>query len=195
LVGLRTRFTPAFTTVPDAGGRAYDPGRHPVGPGAGRVRSRPIAYAHRARAGHCNSMAKNKINSLTTLHHVPLFSQCSKKELKKIAQTGKEVCMTAGSVVIAEGAEGQEAYVILKGVVSVRRNGRKIAGLGAGAVIGELSLLGAGVRTATVTCDTEVDMLVIKREHFLKILENVPSLNGKVLQNVARRLADLAKSV
>jgi len=140
-------------------------------------------------------MAKNKINSLTTLHHVPLFSQCSKKELKKIAQAGKEVYMAAGSVVIAEGAEGQEAYIIRKGVVSVRRNGRKITGLGAGAVIGELSLLGAGVRTATVTCDTEVDMLVIKREQFLKVLEDVPSLNGKVLQNVARRLADLAKSV
>ena len=58
--------------------------------------------------------------------------------------------MTAGSLIVDQGQTGREAFVILDGNVTVKRNGRKVATLGPGAIVGELSLLDHGPRTATV---------------------------------------------
>src|SRR5690606_1219807 len=111
---------------------------------------------------------------LEHLRNVALFAGCSKKELERIARAGDEIKMTAGSLVIDQGQTGREAFVLLDGSVTVKRNGRKVTTLGPGAVIGEMSLLDHGPRTATVTCDTDCTLLVIDQRHFLGVLDDVP---------------------
>ena len=66
---------------------------------------------------------------------------------------------------------GREAFVIVDGSATVKRNGKKVATLGPGAVVGELSLLDHGPRTATVTTDTDTTVLVIDQRHFLGVLD------------------------
>ena len=83
------------------------------------------------------------------LKSVPLFAGCTRKELEIIARSGDEITMTAGTLLVDQGQTGREAFVVLDGTVTVKRNGRKIATLGAGAIVGELSLLDHGPRTAT----------------------------------------------
>ena len=63
----------------------------------------------------------------------------------------------------------------------MKRNGRKVTTLGPGAVMGELSLLDHGPRTATVTCDTDCSLLVIDQRHFLGVIDEVPSIAAKLL--------------
>ena len=100
----------------------------------------------------------NTLNPLTTLHHVPLFSSCSKKDLARIVKVADEVTFKAGRVLTEQGQPGREAFIIVKGKATVRRNGKKLASIGAGAMVGELSLLDNGPRTATVTCDTDCEV-------------------------------------
>ena len=88
------------------------------------------------------------------LKNVPLFAGCTKKELERIARSGDEIKMTAGTLLVDQGQTGREAFVILDGEVSVKRNGRKVATLGPGGIVGDLSLLDHGPRTATAICDT-----------------------------------------
>ena len=83
------------------------------------------------------------------LRSVPLFAGCTRKELERIARSGDEVKMTAGTLLVDQGQTGVEAFVMLEGSVTVKRNGRKMATLGPGAIVGELSLLDHGPRTAT----------------------------------------------
>lgn len=128
---------------------------------------------------------------LEHLRNVTLFAGCSKKELERIARAGDEITMTADSLVIDQGQTGREAFVLLDGSVSVKRNGRKVTTLGAGAVIGEMSLLDHGPRTATVTCDTNCTLLVIDQRHFLGVLDDVPSIAVKLLGTLAGRIRDL----
>ena len=77
-----------------------------------------------------------KKSYLAGLSKVSLFSSCSNKDLEKIAKAGDEVTIDAGATIVDQGQTGREAFVLLKGSATVRRNGKKVATLGPGAVIG-----------------------------------------------------------
>jgi CRP/FNR family cyclic AMP-dependent transcriptional regulator len=128
---------------------------------------------------------------LEHLRGVPLFSSCTNKDLEKIARAGDEISVPAGSLLVDQGQTGREAFVLLEGSATVRRNGKKIATLESGAVIGELSLLDHGPRTASVVCDTDCQVLVISQRNFLGVLDDVPALAHKLLATLASRVREL----
>ncbi len=135
-------------------------------------------------------MASNKA-FLENLRRIPMFSGCSHKELARLARAGDEIAMTAGTLLAEQGQTGREAFVVLEGTVSVRRNGRKVATLGPGAIVGELSLLDHGPRTATVVCDTDVRVFVIAQRHFVGVLDDVPTIGHKLMASLASRIREL----
>ncbi len=128
---------------------------------------------------------------LAGLSKVSLFSSCSNKDLEKISKAGDEVVLNAGSTIVDQGQTGREAFVLLKGSATVRRNGKKVATLGPGAVIGELSLLDHGPRTATVVADSDCTMLVISQRQFLGVIDAIPALAHKLLGTLAGRIREL----
>jgi CRP-like cAMP-binding protein len=130
----------------------------------------------------------SKSSKLDHLARVPLFDGCSRKELTSIARAGDEITMTAGTLIIDQGQLGREAFVVLDGQVTVRRGGRKITSLGPGAMVGELSLLDHGPRTATVVCDTDCTLFVIDQRHFRLVLEQHPSIAMKLLATLAANI-------
>jgi CRP/FNR family transcriptional regulator, cyclic AMP receptor protein len=127
---------------------------------------------------------------LDHLRNVPLFNSCSNKELQTIGKATDELTVPAGHVLIDQGQMGREAFVIVDGSATVKRNGKKVATLGPGSVVGELSLLDHGPRTATVTADVDTTVLVIEQRHFLGVLESVPSLSRKLLASLAGRVRE-----
>ena len=128
---------------------------------------------------------------LNHLAQVPLFSECDKKQLQHVAAATIEVQVEAGKVLVREGDPGHECFVILEGSATVTRKGVDIATLGAGDVVGELAPLTGGNRTATVTADTAMDVLVIGQREFAGLLDEVPGLAVRVLQNLAHRMVEL----
>jgi CRP/FNR family transcriptional regulator, cyclic AMP receptor protein len=127
---------------------------------------------------------------LDHLRNVPLFNSCSTKELQTIAKATDELTVPAGHVLIDQGQMGREAFIIVDGSATVKRNGKKVATLGPGSVVGELSLLDHGPRTASVTADADTTVLVIEQRHFLGVLESVPSLSRKLLASLAGRVRE-----
>ncbi len=127
---------------------------------------------------------------LDHLKNVPLFNSCSTKELQTIARATTELTVPAGHTLTDQGQTGREAFVIVEGSATVKRNGKKVATLGPGAVVGELSLLDHGPRTATVTTDTETQLFVIEQREFLGVLDSVPSLSHKLLATLAGRVRE-----
>jgi len=133
----------------------------------------------------------SKTTYLDSLRRVSLFSSCSTKDLEKIAKAGDEVTLDAGAVIVDQGQTGREAFVIISGSATVKRNGKKVATLGAGSVVGELSLLDHGPRTATVVADTECTMLVISQRQFLAVIDAIPAISHKLLATLAGRIREL----
>lgn len=127
------------------------------------------------------------------LSQVPLFAACSKKELGIIAKATDEISLDDGHVLTTQDDRSSEAFVIVSGKATVKRNGRKVADLGPGAMIGQLGLLDRGPRTATVTADGPVEVLVIGPREFAALLDDVPSITHKLLRSLAGMVRDLDK--
>jgi CRP-like cAMP-binding protein len=63
-------------------------------------------------------------------------------------------------VLTKQGDPGDELFLVLDGVLAVEVDGRALAELGPGAIIGERALLEGGTRTSTVRALTPVKSAV-----------------------------------
>ena len=124
------------------------------------------------------------------IKRVPLFADCSKSELRQIAETADEVDVPAGTMLTKEGASGKEFVVIVDGAAEVRRRGRKINELGSGDFLGEIALISGAPRTATVKTTEPTRALVLTAPAFRSLMRRVPSIQLKVLAALARRIPD-----
>lgn len=134
------------------------------------------------------------INSKVYVDHlrrVPMFEQFTRKDLEKIAQASDVVSVNAGTELMQQGSSGFEAFIVLRGTVVVKRNGRKVATLGMGAMLGELALLDHGERSASATCQTDCDLLVLTQGTFMGVIMDVPALSHKLMSTLAGRVRDL----
>ena len=78
------------------------------------------------------------------LAEIELFSELSKKELKRVASYMTPITVKAGRDLTVQGQPGREFMIIAEGEATVRRNGRVIARFGPGDFFGELAVI-AGV--------------------------------------------------
>lgn len=124
------------------------------------------------------------------LREVPLFSECSRRELSDIASIADEMRFPAGRTLIEEGKPGREFFVVVDGTVEVRRKGRRVALTGGSSFFGETALLTGKPRNATVTTTSPVQALVITGRAFERLLREMPSIQRKILASLAARLAD-----
>jgi len=127
------------------------------------------------------------------LAKVPIFSECSKRELAVIARAAKEVSHRAGTVIAREGERGIGLFLILEGTCKVTIGGRTKARLGPGDFFGEIALLDGGPRTATVTATSDVRLVGITGWVFRGLLMEHPSIALKTLEAVAGRLRSVSK--
>jgi CRP-like cAMP-binding protein len=139
-------------------------------------------------------MASNRVY-VDHLKNVPLFSGLTKKQLERIAISGQEIRVKDQTVVMEEGARGREAYLVIEGALLVRRNGRKVATLGPGAIVGELSLFDSGGRSATVIAAIDSRLFVLNAADFRAVMTDVPEVLHRVMGSLAGRIRTLEKTV
>ena len=100
-----------------------------------------------------------------------------------------EVTVRAGRKLIAEGEVGTEAYVIVEGRATATLAGAEVGTLGPGDAVGEMALLDpASPRSATVTADTDTDLLVLEPRSFRKLLADYPQVTIMIAVSLAQRL-------
>ena len=134
-------------------------------------------------------------NLVEQLQHVPLFSACSKSDLKIVARHALEVNVPSDTILVHEGEPGDSFYVVLEGTAAVRRKGgqsrsRRVTTLGPGGFFGELALLDPAPRNATVAALGPMRVAALDRRAFRALLRDVPALSERLLAGVARRLRD-----
>lgn len=129
----------------------------------------------------------DKVDLLKTVH---LFSSLSRRELDEVAKRTDEVIVPAGTDLARQGAPGNQLFIVLQGAVAVRRNNRRVATLGRGEFVGEMSLLDGGPRSATLHTTDETTLLVMSRQDFSKALELMPSMGRKILAGLSQRLRE-----
>lgn len=132
-------------------------------------------------------MRLRRDSKIDLIRKVPLFSQCTKRELTAISAAADLIEVPEGMALVTEGGHDRELMVIVDGNVEVRRGGRKIATLESGEFFGEIAMISGGPRTATVTTTSPTSLLVIGERQFGALVEETPSIATSVLQVLGER--------
>ncbi len=98
------------------------------------------------------------------LKAIPLFSQLSDTEAKRLAAYATETSVADGQILMKEGDYSTELIAIEEGTADVLKGEKKIASLGSGDLIGEMGLLSREPRNADVIATSP--MRVIKLTHW-----------------------------
>ena len=133
--------------------------------------------------------------TIAALASIELFAGLSKKELAAIDRLMTPIDIKAGKEVIKEGTAGREAFIIVEGTASVWRDGKLIASVGKGSVLGEVALLANRARTATVQAETAMTVEVLNRREFEQLLDQNPAITRKLHVATAKRVHQLEPSM
>jgi CRP/FNR family cyclic AMP-dependent transcriptional regulator len=134
----------------------------------------------------------NQDTKVQALKRAPLFEGLSRKELVLLARVTEDLEVPAGEVLCRESETGQEFFVIVEGKTDVTSKGKRVATRGDGDFVGEIALLEATKRTATVTAKTPLRLFVLTRQDFRRLVNENRSIERKVMQALAHRVVELS---
>lgn len=130
----------------------------------------------------------------------PLFSALTGPQLDRLAALGGVCRFERGAVIVREGEPADAVYAVLQGHVEVLRqaeDGREIVlrEIRAGEVAGELAVLHAGVRTATIVCRAQTECLRIDGRDFLALVHGDAAIAAALLAALSRRIAEMTEQM
>ena len=127
------------------------------------------------------------------IRKAPLFTALDEVAAASLLANMVSVKISKGSVLFAEGDEGDQLYVIAEGKLKLGTSsgdGREnlLSILGPGEMFGELSLFDPGPRTSTATAVTDAKLLSLGQEKLLPWLAENPKVALQLLARLAQRL-------
>jgi CRP/FNR family transcriptional regulator, cyclic AMP receptor protein len=114
------------------------------------------------------------------LQQLPLFADLSLADCERIASWCYTEDLAPGRVIAAEGAHDYAFFILLDGSATVTHGDTVVRTLGPGDHFGEKAILEKGIRSATVTADTQVTALVMMGFHFRELEATYPSVAATV---------------
>jgi hypothetical protein len=113
---------------------------------------------------------------IALLRSVPLFAELPAPALEGLAAALEPVSLAAAEVLIRQGDPGDAYYVIAAGELDAVQDGHRLGRFGRGEGVGEIALLRAIPRTATILARTEATVYRLDRDHFLTaVLGHAPT--------------------
>lgn len=129
-------------------------------------------------------------------HDDSIFAPVNFLEEKKLLDACSSRTTEEQEVMIDQGSFSTDLYIIKSGrfVVSDSKGEEFVlAVLVEGDVFGEMTFFRSGIRSATVTCVTPGEILVISRKSFRKLHKKNPDLSLRVACTLAGMLSDRLK--
>ncbi|RYG69088.1 cyclic nucleotide-binding domain-containing protein, partial [bacterium] len=121
---------------------------------------------------------------------MPIFARLAERELLRVLQVAEVLQFAPGARVISEGDKGDELFIMLSGKAGVSKGGSQLTTLGMGEHFGEMALIRAAARSATVIAETQAEILCIRRAQFFEILRREHEIGVKILWQFLGVLAD-----
>ena len=123
----------------------------------------------------------------------PLFTALEESAAISLHASMDSVKISKGSILFAEGDEGDHLYVILDGKIKLGTSsgdGREnlLSILGPGEMFGELSLFDPNPRTSTATAVTDAKLLSLGQTKLIPWLAENPKVALNLLASLAQRL-------
>jgi serine/threonine protein phosphatase PrpC len=135
----------------------------------------------------------------SVLAGTPLFSALNARELRQVLQVTEVEQYIDRQVIVREGEQGEQLYIVLSGQVEVMRSGAPVARLDPGEHFGEMALIRNQPRSASARAMGPTQLMVIHRKDFFEILRTEHRLAVKLLWQftgvLANRLAETTRNL
>jgi len=145
-------------------------------------------------------MGNGSILRRSHFKNIPLFSELTNQEIQLIVTYSKEYRYPKGSIVFHEGDPGDFLLIILSGRVKVVLFGEGekeviLAILGPGSFFGEMAVLDATPRSATVLTLEPSLFLHIDQGKFSSLIKKYPQLAWKIMKHLTSRLREANEQI
>ena len=120
---------------------------------------------------------------------VPLFASLDDDQRRQVAGWFHAENAGEGVRLVGEGCHGYTFFVLTEGSAAVTADGETLSSLGPGDYFGEVAILGAGRRTATVTSTSPVRLLVMFGTEFRQLEAAYPEIAARLTESMNARLA------
>lgn len=132
----------------------------------------------------------NIVERVTVLRTVELFAGTPGRVLAALAEIAGEVEVSPGEIVLREGDFGQTLFVVMAGELVAERQGRHLATLGPGSVVGEFAVFVPEPRSATVRALTSSRLMSIGKEAVDELLLDYPEVAFSIIAALVRRFQE-----
>lgn len=114
---------------------------------------------------------------------------------KKLAAYGTVRKYNPGVIVIKEGDDGSEMFIILQGKATVEVGDIIVGELTSGDFFGEMSLIDNSPRSATVRASDTLLLFVVNDKNFERIIAWEPVIAVRIMKSLSKRLRDLNEEI
>lgn len=129
-------------------------------------------------------------DGIELVQRTPLFHALNFDETRRLFKVARLERRPAGTVIVEADAIGEALYIVKDGTVRVVRDGVVLGALGAGELFGEMSLVDDLFTSARVEAETEVELIVLPRAPFERLVASDLALAVKVYRAFCRTLSD-----
>ncbi|HEY3249441.1 MAG TPA: cyclic nucleotide-binding domain-containing protein [bacterium] len=136
-------------------------------------------------------MARRGNTKVALMRKVPLFDGLTDQQLTQIGRLADDVEVPVGKRLATTGETGRQMFIIVSGRAAVKTPRGRTIRLGAGDFFGEMSLLDGAPRSATVTAETEMQLLVLAQREFWELLAEAPAISRKIMSTLSKRLREV----
>jgi CRP-like cAMP-binding protein len=119
---------------------------------------------------------------------IPLLAVLDKRARQQFLRTAREARYAPGQAVVREDDPATVLYLIVSGHALVLHGEDTLGRMGPGEFFGELALIEAHGRTATVVAEDELECLLVSAWEFKAALEEHPRMAIPMLNAIIERL-------
>ena len=127
------------------------------------------------------------------LEKTPFFETMSPDAKHRLLGVMQQVSYPCGERFITQGDEGDSLYIVKRGscIITLQKSDliHTIAVLAPGDIVGEMALLTGEQRTASVSAQSDVDLLKLEKSHFEEVCSEFPEIRHFLTQMISTRFA------
>ena len=126
---------------------------------------------------------------IAVLRRSALFQYCTYRELIEVCQAATRREYPPNTVLFEEGDAGHECFIVVRGVVSIQKNGQQLAMLQSADHFGEMSFIDEPSRSAKAVTMTNTECITIRRDRFLQLMKQDGDLASKLMWQLLKILS------
>ncbi|MCB9601585.1 MAG: MFS transporter [Sandaracinus sp.] len=147
--------------------------------------------AQRALEGSGDPPMETTLEKLLALRSAPLFAELRAEDLLPLARVATVEHYEPGETLFEEEEPGESLYVVASGTVVVAHGGVRLAELGPGEALGEMSVLDGSPRSASAKAGDEgARVLCVDQETFYEVMREQGELAEGLVRVLSQRLRE-----